>query len=287
MFGHLLLPELRELIELNDLAGLAEFLDALHPATSAEVLENVSEAEAWMVLASAPFERQAEVFGYFNPAFQTQMVENVARGHLSKLMETMAPDDRVDLLKSLDSEHVEALLPLMAQAQRNDIRRLLSYPDGSAGSIMTTDYASLPENITVAEALDQLRRQAPDRETIYYIYILDDDRKLDGFVTLRTLILARPNAHLSDIMARDVFAVRVDDDQLLLSDNCEGAAYDSNKWIQALTSFTVVQTAAAGMNFNNGASVTTTQGAMQLSHRFFPIPKRSGLVFSCKARAVR
>ena len=65
----------------------------------------------------------------------------------------------------------------------------------------------------MAEALDQLRRQAPDRETIYYIYILDDDRKLDGFVTLRTLILARPTAKLDDIMERDVFAVRVDDDQ--------------------------------------------------------------------------
>ena len=125
----------------------------------------------------------------------------------------MAPDDRVDLLREMDPDHVDALLPLMAQAERNDIRRLLSYPDGSAGSIMTTDYASLPEHITVAEALDQLRRQAPDRETIYYIYILDDDRKLDGFVTLRTLILARPNAKLDDIMERDVFAVRVDDDQ--------------------------------------------------------------------------
>ena len=213
MLGQLLLPELRELLQLKDADGLREFFDALHPATSAEVLDHVSPSEVWTALAGAPLERQAEVFGYFEPARQMVLVENVDRAQLSKLIETMAPDDRVDLLREMDPDHVDALLPLMAQAERNDIRRLLSYPDGSAGSIMTTDYASLPEHITVAEALDQLRRQAPDRETIYYIYILDDDRKLDGFVTLRTLILARPNAKLDDIMERDVFAVRVDDDQ--------------------------------------------------------------------------
>ncbi len=213
MFGELLLPELREMLEQGDTAGLREFLEALHPATSTEVLENVSAEDVWRVLATAPFERQAEVFGYFQPAFQTKLVENVERSHLSKLIETMAHDDRVDLLERMDPDHVEALLPLMAQAERNDIRRLLSYPDRSAGSIMTTDYASLPENITAGEALEQLRRQAPDRETIYYVYILDENRKLDGFITLRQLILARPSSPLADIMERDVYAVRVDDDQ--------------------------------------------------------------------------
>jgi magnesium transporter len=224
MFGQLLLPELRELIQLNDTAGMREFLDALHPATSAEVLENLSPADVWTVLGAAPLERQAEVFGYFDPTRQVQLVKSIDRPRLSRLIETMAPDDRVSLLKGMDPDQVELLLPLMAQAERNDIRRLLSYPDGSAGSIMTTDYASLPEHITVAEALDQLRRQAPDRETIYYIYILDEDRKLDGFVTLRTLILARPNAKLDDIMERDVFAVRVDDDQELVAQQM--AKYD-------------------------------------------------------------
>ena len=137
MLGQLLLPELRELLQLHDSSGLREFLEALHPATSAEVLDHVTPAEVWSVLASAPFEKQAEIFGYFEPARQMVLVESVERPHLSKLIETMAPDDRVDLLKEMDPEHVDALLPLMAQAERNDIRRLLSYPDGSAGSIMT------------------------------------------------------------------------------------------------------------------------------------------------------
>ena len=99
MFGQLLLPELRELIQTNDQAGMREFLEALHPVASSEVLENVTPPETWTVLANVSFERQAEVFGYFHPSLQMTLVENVDRGHLSKLIETMAHDDRADLLE--------------------------------------------------------------------------------------------------------------------------------------------------------------------------------------------
>jgi magnesium transporter len=141
------------------------------------------------------------------------VVDVADRKRLSRLIEEMAPDDRVDVLEMLDEEKVESLLPLMAQAERADIRKLLSYPDGSAGSIMTTEYASLSEEITVSEALDELRIQAPDSETIYYIYMLDEGRRLDGIVSLRELIQAKRSATLSEIMHRDVISVRVDDDE--------------------------------------------------------------------------
>jgi magnesium transporter len=104
-------------------------------------------------------------------------------------------------------------LPLIAQAERSDIRKLLSYPEDSAGAIMTTEYASLPENITVREALDRLRKQAPDSETIYYIYVLDEGRRVQGFVSLRQLILAKPDTKLADLITRDVITVRVDQDR--------------------------------------------------------------------------
>ena len=113
---------------------------------------------------------------------------------------------------------------MIAQAERSDIRKLLSYPEDSAGSIMTTEYASLPEEITVREALDRLRSQAPDRETIYYVYILDEDRRLHGFTSLRDLILAKPDAILADVMQRGVISVRVDDDQEFVAQ--EMARYD-------------------------------------------------------------
>ena len=224
MFNPLLLPDLRQMLDEHDAQALSEFCNVLHPATTAEVLEGLDGENIWEVLDHCSLERQVEVFEYLSPARQIEMVDDVDRERLSKLVEHMSADDRVDLLSRMDPEHVDALLPLIAQVERAEIRKMLSYPEHSAGSIMTTEYAWLPENITVREALDRLRQQAPDRETIYYIYILDEGRRLDGFLSLRDLILARPSAKLADIMQRDVIAVRVDDDQEAVAQ--EMAKYD-------------------------------------------------------------
>ncbi len=208
-----LLLDLQLMLAENDEQGMREFCEALFPAASAEILLEVSPEEAWRVLSLCDIQRLVEIFAYFSLPFQVELVHLMDRTHLSRLLEEMAPDDRVDLLERLDPDHVESILPLVAQAERADIRKLLSYPENSAGSIMTTEYASLPKDITVKEAFERLRRQAPDRETIYYIYITDDQRHLIGFLTMRKLILARPEQKLSEIMTREVISVRVDEDQ--------------------------------------------------------------------------
>ena len=177
------------------------------------MLEGLPAEESWRVRTCCPSERQAVIFSYFDLPDQLELVKTVPRESFSRLIEEMAPDDRVDLLERLDPERVENLLPMVAQAERRDIQRLLSFPDDSAGSIMTTEYASLPAEATAAEALEQLRQQAPDRETIYYVYVIDDGRRLRGFISLRDLILARPETRVNEIMERDVISVRVDDDQ--------------------------------------------------------------------------
>jgi len=209
----LLLPDLRELLDADDASGVAGFCEALHPAAVAEVLEGLEADESWRVLSNCTPERQAEIFSFFDLPGQLELVETVPRESFSRLIEEMAPDDRVDLLERLDPERVENLLPMVAQAERRDIQKLLSFPDDSAGSIMTTEYASLPAEATVSEAIERLRQQAPDRETIYYVYVIDEGRRLRGFVSLRELILARPETRVESIMEQDVISVRVDDDQ--------------------------------------------------------------------------
>lgn len=213
IYHHLLQPDLRLMLQENDELGLKEFCAALYPVVIAEVLQGLDPAEADKVLAHGSMERQAEIFSFIDPVQQIELVEAMDRAHLSRLIEAMAPDDRVDLLEHLDEDHVEAILPLVAQAEREEIRKMLSYPENSAGTIMTSEYASLPENITAREALERLRQQAPDRETIYYIFVVDEDRHLHGVITLRELILARPYAVLSALMRRDVVSVHVEDDQ--------------------------------------------------------------------------
>lgn len=212
-YRSLLLPDLKMTLESEDTEGLRAFCEALHPGIVAEVLAELAPTAIWKVLSACDPELQAEIFGFFDETTQVSIVGVADRKDLSKLIEVMAPDDRVDFLEELDEARVEELLPLVAQAERADIRRLLSYPEGSAGSIMTTEYAWLREEITVGEALDDLRRQAPDSETIYYVYIVDENRCLDGFVSLRELILAKREARLTDIMRHKVISVRVDDDE--------------------------------------------------------------------------
>jgi len=224
MYSQLLLPDLRMMLLDEDLDGLREFCDVLHPAATAEVLESLNSTEVWQVLSHYSLTRQAEIFQFLDLAQQAELVEHIDRERLSRLLEEMAPDDRVDLLERMDTQRVERLLPLIAAAERSDIRKLLSCPEDSAGSIMTTEYASLPEDITVEEALTRLRQQAPHRETIYYVYILDDERHLNGIISLQELILARPQTRLTEIMRRGVISVRVEDDQEFVAQ--ELARYD-------------------------------------------------------------
>lgn len=203
---------------------MREFCEALIPGVVAEMLEDLDPGQAWEVLQTASATDQAEIFPFFSIHYQIELVDLIGRQPLSQIIENMSPDDRVDLLERMDPEHVESILRLVAQAERSDIRKLLSYPEDSAGSIMTTEYASLPVDITVQEALERLRVQAPSRETIYYIYITDKGRHLLGFVTLRKLIIEKTSSRLEDIIQRDVISVRADDDQEFVAN--EIARYD-------------------------------------------------------------
>lgn len=213
MYHSLLLPDLQEMLREQDRKGVTEFLEALHPAVIAQVLESLSNAEIWQVLEHCNLHRRVEVVEFLNLNRQLELVAGLDKEKLTQLVQEMSPDDCADLLEQMDDGEVERILPLLAQSARSDLRKLLSYPEDSAGSIMTTEYAALPGGITVGEALNQLRLQAPNRETIYYVYVLDADRRLRGFITLRRLILAKTTALVDDIMDRDVISVRVTDDQ--------------------------------------------------------------------------
>lgn len=213
VYQSLLFPDLKEMLIENDHQGYREFCEALYPGVVAEVLTGLSSEEVWQVLEHCPIETQATIFEFFPLALQEELAELASPSQLSPLIEAMSADDRVDLLERLDEPLVEQLLPLIAKAERENIRKLLSYEEESAGSILTTDYATLTAGITVQEAMERLRKQAPDSETIYYIYITDENRRLRGFISLRKLILAKPASLIDSLIDRDVISVSVNDDQ--------------------------------------------------------------------------
>ena len=144
---------------------------------------------------------------------QVEMVSGAGRERMSKLLEAMSPDDRVDLLRQLDPEVVEGLMPLVAKAERQDIRTLLSYPEEKRRLGDDDRVRVASADATVGEAIERSRQQAPTKETIYYIYVLDENRHLLGFVSLARPDPRQARREVADIMQRDVISVRVDEDQ--------------------------------------------------------------------------
>ncbi|MBT6055521.1 MAG: magnesium transporter, partial [Planctomycetaceae bacterium] len=122
----ILLPELRSLLQEQDAVGIREVAEELHPATVAEFSEGLDDSEIWLLLDSLPVEQRAEIFPYYPLARQIQLLEDANNSQLGPLLEWMAPDNRDDLLRELEPDFVEAILPLVAKAERHDIRMLLS-----------------------------------------------------------------------------------------------------------------------------------------------------------------
>ncbi|MEJ2589338.1 MAG: magnesium transporter [Deltaproteobacteria bacterium] len=206
-------PGLLTFIENNDDEAIQAFCTSIHPAAVGERLGPLSTPEIWYVLRLLDPRLRAEIFGALDQNRQIELAETLRRADLAQIVNHMSADERVDLLKHLPEDKQEALLPALAQAEREDIRRLSSYAEGTAGAVMTSDYATLSPDQTVSEAITKLRQEAPDKETIYYSYVLDSDRKLVGLVSLKDLILARPGKQIKSLMHRDLIYANVTDDQ--------------------------------------------------------------------------
>jgi magnesium transporter len=215
-------PEVNLMLAEGNTAALREFCESLHPATVAEALDTgFTPEQIWEVISHAPIRTQASIFEYLPPALQVEMAER-ARPQMGQLLSKMSHDDRVDLIRRLPGRVAEAVMRLVDEADRKDIATLFSYGENTVGALMTTDYAWLPVTVTAAEAIDQLRQQAPDSETIYYIYVLDDParrpdgslapRRLLGVISLRDLILAPRHALIRELMETDLVTLRYDQD---------------------------------------------------------------------------
>jgi magnesium transporter len=221
MTNPLLVPELRELISTNDTESIRKFCEQTHPGTVAEFLGGLETQEIWHLLHTLDVPLRAEIFSHFDLDRQVELSTGQNRKDMARLLEEMPPDDRADLVKKLDEKVREEILPLVAKAEREDIRKLVEYKEGTAGAVMSTDYAVLKPDVGVGQAIEQLRIQAPGKETIYYVYIVDDNRKLTGFVSLKDLIMARPGQLVRDVMHTDVIQVNVNDDQEIVARKIE------------------------------------------------------------------
>lgn len=202
-----LLFSVRTLSRSLDAEGFASIVKHTHPSDVVEALDVLSTEETLSLLMTLENQARAELVTHFPDVRQDALLRAMPREALVRLFEHMPSDDRADLYNRLSEEAKQKLLPALAKVERDDILKLASYPEGTVGSVTTSDYVHVSPEMTVAEALAHIRATAPDKETIYVIYVLDHEIKLRGTVSLRDLVLADAHASIGAIMRRDpVFA---------------------------------------------------------------------------------
>ncbi len=208
------LDTIQELIAQNkaeELVSLQEHVD-LHPADWADFLENLPQEDLAKFIQLVGPELGLPIFEFISFEAKKAVIEILPPKVLGRLITLMSPDDRADLVEEVDETMKERILSLLFQAERQNLLNLLSYPENSAGAYMTTEYALLRMDDTVQDGLEQIRLQAPRKENVYYIYVVDTSFHLVGFISLRRLIMARWGEYIRDLMDKNVISVRVDED---------------------------------------------------------------------------
>lgn len=193
---------------------LQRALDAVHTfkaADLADILTQLPLSSSQILLVNLP--ARAYVFSYLKPQQQVKFAQVLPWATLAEIIGEMPSDKRADIFKQLNLEQQNVLLPALAQAKREDIRQLAAYVEGTAGAIMSSEYATLKPNMTVLDAIKMLRLEAPATETIYIAYVLDEMRKLLGVISLKQLILGQEQDQVDQLMTTDLISADVDTDQ--------------------------------------------------------------------------
>ncbi|NLX85062.1 MAG: magnesium transporter [Synergistaceae bacterium] len=207
----LLAPELEDVLVTGYSKILRDLSKSGHPAEIAGWISALSSDKAWMILQHADTFLRSEIFIHLDKDLQVRIISDLNRKEIAFLLAGMSLGNRDNLLKQLPESLHESVLPALAQAEREDIRRSSLYREGSAGAVMTSDYASLSQHLTTSQAIERLREIAPDRDTLYCAYVVDENSKLLGFVSLKDLIVARRDDKVGDIMRSVSIFSRVDD----------------------------------------------------------------------------
>ena len=198
---------------------LQKYLETLNPADIAEYITDLQddgeleESDLLRLFRLLPKELAADTFAEMDPDLQEKLILGFSDRELAQVLEEMFLDDTVDVIEEMPASVVKRILKNVDSDTRKSINQLLSYPEDSAGSLMTIEFVDLRPGMTVEEAFDHIRQHGVDKETIYTCYIIGPTRKLLGAVSVRELLLAKPGTVLRDMMETNVTAVHTLDDR--------------------------------------------------------------------------
>lgn len=188
-------------------------LQPVQPADVADVIEELPDKSQVIAFRLLGKDEAIEVYEHLDPSVQEDLLEEFKLPEVLEIVDQMSPDDRARLFDELPAKVVRKYLLHLSDQERQATARLLGYKSETAGRVMTTEYISLKEELTVSQALARLRPVANDLETIYTLYVTDASRHLTGTVSLRMILAAETEQIIRDIMTCDVIAAHTDTDQ--------------------------------------------------------------------------
>lgn len=205
--------KLLKLIEEQKLNELRKYLETINSADFPSLFEELEEDKILIIYRVLTKEKAAEVFTELDPDMQEKLINYLTDTELKTVVDNLFFDDEVDLIEEMPSNVVKRILKNVKPEDRSVINELLAYPEDTAGTIMTTEFVDLKENMTVKDSFDKIRKIGLDKETIYTCYVLTIDRKIIGVIDVKDLLIADPDSLIKDIMNPNVITVSTLDDQ--------------------------------------------------------------------------
>lgn len=213
MIGHLLKPDLEELIQEKRWDVLREALSEFHPSDIAEILAEIPETDDVPVFRILPRDLAGEVFAHLSPHNQESLLRSLTNEQMRSLLNDMSPDDQARLLEELPPEVTRRILTALSPSELKEARDLLGYPPETAGRYMTPEYVAVPANLAVQDALTHVRKTGRGKETVNVLYVLDEKGRLAGELPLGSLVMSDPSAKVADIHEGSVTSLAANTDR--------------------------------------------------------------------------
>ena len=207
------MQQIMDLVERNSYADARALLQQMNAVDIALVLEELPLEQSLILFRILPKDSAASVFSYMSIEQQKYVVENITDREIRSILSDLRFDDTVDFLEEMPANFVKKVLRHADENTRRLLNQFLAYPENSAGSLMTIEFVDLKKEMTVKEALKRIKETGFDKETIDTCYVIDNERTLEGIVTIRRIILSDENDLIKNIMETNIAFAHTLDDQ--------------------------------------------------------------------------